>query len=212
MNANAFLPPPAISPIATASEEHETNNDNQNKIHVLLQNMSRRDCPPACGCGITTPLASESTYFNASGESKTGAKKRLPEPRVAACFPCRPAQRVHPNRRTLLDRDRAVPASGGDTHARPVAGAALQLVGCHLLHKLAIRSLDLTSPSSLPIFLPLPRDTGMKVVNSLKSLEKRDKNCRIVRRMGCIYVINKPIPGSKPARADPGARLHDQLS
>ena len=136
MNANAFLPPPAISPIATASEEHETNNDNQNKIHVLLQNMSRRDCPPACGCGITTPLASESTYFNASGESKTGAKKRPPEPRVAACFPCRPAQRVHPNRRTLLDRDRAVPASGGDTHARPVAGAALQLVGCHLLHKL----------------------------------------------------------------------------
>jgi len=89
---------------------------------------------------------------------------------------------------------------------------SLAAVGCHLLHKLAIRSLDLTSPSSLPIFLPLPRDTGMKVVNSLKSLEKRDKNCRIVRRKGRIYVINKPIPGSKPARADPGARLHDQLS
>jgi hypothetical protein len=26
-----------------------------------LQNMSRGDCRPACGCGITTPLASEST-------------------------------------------------------------------------------------------------------------------------------------------------------
>jgi hypothetical protein len=61
MKYKPLLPPPAISPIATASEEQENNNDNQNKIHVLLQNMSRADCRPACGCGITTPLASEST-------------------------------------------------------------------------------------------------------------------------------------------------------
>ena len=31
----------------------------------------------------------------------------------------------------------------------------------------------------------------MKIVNSLKSLKKRDKGCRIVRRKGRVYVINK---------------------
>jgi large subunit ribosomal protein L36 len=66
-----------------------------------------------------------------------------------------------------------------------------------LLHRLAIRSPDLTAPGSLPIFRPLPRDTGMKVVNSLKSLKKRDKNCRIVRRKGRVYVINKAHPRFK---------------
>jgi large subunit ribosomal protein L36 len=34
----------------------------------------------------------------------------------------------------------------------------------------------------------------MKVVNSLKSLKKRDKNCHIVRRKGRVYVINKVHP------------------
>ena len=52
----------------------------------------------------------------------------------------------------------------------------------------------------------------MKVVNSLKSLKKRDKNCRIVRRKGASMSSTRLIPGSKRARADPGARLHDQLS
>jgi len=31
----------------------------------------------------------------------------------------------------------------------------------------------------------------MKVLNSLKSAKRRDKNCRVVRRRGRIYVINK---------------------
>ncbi len=31
----------------------------------------------------------------------------------------------------------------------------------------------------------------MKVVNSLKSSKKRHKQCRIVRREGRVYVINK---------------------
>ncbi|HJP20804.1 MAG: type B 50S ribosomal protein L36 [Alphaproteobacteria bacterium] len=31
----------------------------------------------------------------------------------------------------------------------------------------------------------------MKVVNSLKSIKKRHLNCRIVRRKGRVYVINK---------------------
>ena len=31
----------------------------------------------------------------------------------------------------------------------------------------------------------------MKVVNSLRSLKKRHRNCRVVRRRGRVYVINK---------------------
>lgn len=37
----------------------------------------------------------------------------------------------------------------------------------------------------------------MKVVSSLKSLKKRDKNCRVVRRKGRVYVINKRNPRFK---------------
>jgi large subunit ribosomal protein L36 len=31
----------------------------------------------------------------------------------------------------------------------------------------------------------------MKVVSSLKSLKKRDKDCQVVRRKGTVLVINK---------------------
>ncbi len=31
----------------------------------------------------------------------------------------------------------------------------------------------------------------MKVRNSLKTLKKRDKDCKIVRRRGRVFVINK---------------------
>lgn len=31
----------------------------------------------------------------------------------------------------------------------------------------------------------------MKVVNSLKTAKRRDKACRVVRRRGRVYVINK---------------------
>ena len=41
------------------------------------------------------------------------------------------------------------------------------------------------------------KDSGMKVVNSLKSLKKRDKNCRVVRRKGRVYLINKTNPRYK---------------
>lgn len=37
----------------------------------------------------------------------------------------------------------------------------------------------------------------MKVLNSLKSAKIRDKNCRIVRRRGRVYVINKKNPRFK---------------
>lgn len=37
----------------------------------------------------------------------------------------------------------------------------------------------------------------MKVVNSLKSLKTRDRDCRIVRRKGRVYIINKKNPRYK---------------
>ena len=37
----------------------------------------------------------------------------------------------------------------------------------------------------------------MKIANSLKTLKKRDKNCKIVRRKGRVYVINKTNPRFK---------------
>jgi large subunit ribosomal protein L36 len=47
-------------------------------------------------------------------------------------------------------------------------------------------------------YLPtLTRAADMKIVNSLKTLKKRDKACRIVRRKGRVYVINKANPRYK---------------
>jgi large subunit ribosomal protein L36 len=37
----------------------------------------------------------------------------------------------------------------------------------------------------------------MKIANSLKTLKKRDKNCKVVRRRGRTYVINKVNPRFK---------------
>ena len=37
----------------------------------------------------------------------------------------------------------------------------------------------------------------MKIRNSLKSAKGRDKNCRIVRRKGRLFVINKKTPRFK---------------
>ncbi len=37
----------------------------------------------------------------------------------------------------------------------------------------------------------------MKVVNSLKTAKKREKNCQVVRRRGRVFVINKKNPRFK---------------
>jgi large subunit ribosomal protein L36 len=55
----------------------------------------------------------------------------------------------------------------------------------------------LTPDTPLPIFRGLPGSVVMKIANSLKTLKKRDKNCRIVRRKGRVYVINKTNPRFK---------------
>lgn len=41
----------------------------------------------------------------------------------------------------------------------------------------------------------------MKVVKSLKSAKSRDKNCKVVKRNGRIYVINKRNPRFKAKQA-----------
>ncbi|MDR0581000.1 MAG: type B 50S ribosomal protein L36 [Holosporaceae bacterium] len=37
----------------------------------------------------------------------------------------------------------------------------------------------------------------MKIVNSLKTIRSRHKNCRLVRRKGRVYIINKTNPRFK---------------
>jgi len=37
----------------------------------------------------------------------------------------------------------------------------------------------------------------MKIVNSIKTLKTRDKNCRVIKRRGRTYVINKKNPRFK---------------
>jgi large subunit ribosomal protein L36 len=37
----------------------------------------------------------------------------------------------------------------------------------------------------------------MKIVNSIKTLKTRHKDCRVIRRKGRIYVINKTNPRFK---------------
>jgi len=37
----------------------------------------------------------------------------------------------------------------------------------------------------------------MKIVNSLKSAKRRHKDCRVIRRKGRTYVINKTNPRYK---------------
>jgi large subunit ribosomal protein L36 len=38
---------------------------------------------------------------------------------------------------------------------------------------------------------------AMRVRNSLRAAKTRDKNCRVVRRRGRVYVINKKNPRMK---------------
>lgn len=37
----------------------------------------------------------------------------------------------------------------------------------------------------------------MKVVNSLKALKKRHRDCKVIRRRGRVYIINKTNPRFK---------------
>lgn len=54
--------------------------------------------------------------------------------------------------------------------------------------------LPFRSPPARPLE---PLKVAMKIRNSLKSAKVRDKNCRVVRRHGRVYVINKKNPRMK---------------
>ena len=41
------------------------------------------------------------------------------------------------------------------------------------------------------------RSSAMEIRNSLRSLKRRDKDCRVIRRRGRTYVINKKNPRFK---------------
>src|SRR5690606_37825688 len=47
------------------------------------------------------------------------------------------------------------------------------------------------------MFRARPRITAMKVRSSLKSLKTRHRDCKVVRRKGRVYVINKTDPRFK---------------
>jgi large subunit ribosomal protein L36 len=53
------------------------------------------------------------------------------------------------------------------------------------------------SPHTAPPNDNLTCEPDMKIRNSLKSAKTRDKNCRVVRRHGRVYVINKKNPRMK---------------
>jgi large subunit ribosomal protein L36 len=57
----------------------------------------------------------------------------------------------------------------------------------------------LTKRRRLPMFRAAfePWSRVMKVVNSLKSAKLRHKDCRVIRRKGRVYVINKTNPRFK---------------
>jgi large subunit ribosomal protein L36 len=66
-----------------------------------------------------------------------------------------------------------------------------------------VKTINAYSISYLNILLKKITNTAknilifMKVVSSLKSLKKRDINCKVVRRRGKLYVINKKNPKFK---------------
>jgi large subunit ribosomal protein L36 len=59
------------------------------------------------------------------------------------------------------------------------------------------RTARLTAHGRFPMVRPALQGCIMKIANSLKTLKKRDKNCKIVRRKGRVYVINKTNPRYK---------------
>ena len=53
------------------------------------------------------------------------------------------------------------------------------------------------SPYTTALRISRPRTRPMKVRSSLKSLKTRHRDCKVVRRKGRIYVINKTDPRFK---------------
>ena len=60
-----------------------------------------------------------------------------------------------------------------------------------------LRAMRLTRHAPAPIQRGSSRGAAMRVRNSLRAAKVRDKNCRVVRRRGRVYVINKKNPRMK---------------
>jgi large subunit ribosomal protein L36 len=83
--------------------------------------------------------------------------------------------------------------------------ASLAKAGGPVMPPVALCSVD--SPPGQTYFPPLPRVAGvsagrstaeaMKIKNSLKTLRKRHRANRLVRRKGRVYIINKVNPRFK---------------
>ncbi len=68
------------------------------------------------------------------------------------------------------------------------------------VRRLSARPLSSTGLSALLHAQPTERASQgsvMKIRNSLRAAKVRDKNCRVVRRRGRVYVINKKNPRMK---------------
>src|SRR6185312_12769821 len=75
---------------------------------------------------------------------------------------------------------------------------AIQAKRLGFSHRLTGRRAATRFRASLRAPVPFSRlESVMKVRNSLRSLKKRDKDCRIIRRKGRVYVINKKNPRFK---------------
>jgi large subunit ribosomal protein L36 len=57
--------------------------------------------------------------------------------------------------------------------------------------------IDLTGPPPYTTALPDAPEKAMKVRSSLKTLKTRHRDCKLVRRKGRVYVINKTNPRYK---------------
>jgi hypothetical protein len=63
----SLLSPPPISPIATSSEEQKDHEDNENEIHIFLQNIWREISLLHMWVQNNYPPASDSTYSCCNG-------------------------------------------------------------------------------------------------------------------------------------------------
>jgi len=75
------------------------------------------------------------------------------------------------------------------------AGFFTRFVG--LTGQIPPHSFRASADHGLPAAFWLKKARVMKVRNSLRSLKKRDKDCRVIRRKGRVYVINKKNPRFK---------------
>ena len=77
---------------------------------------------------------------------------------------------------------------------------ALPIAPAYVLTGMALTSISPALPrASLRGFSfdPIVRTGAMKVRSSLKSLKGRHRDCKVVRRKGVVYVINKTDPRFK---------------